>query len=192
VVGESSIAGDSATHAVSWDASGPHDIGTLGGAQSRALRTSGSGEIFGESQTGDGDTHPFQSWTHQLGLADFSRVLGDDSLIESVIPTSALLTLVSGTAFGLADVHAYLASVPQAPSFDAGAARTITTAPFTFSGFVLGAVRSDIQPPDKLFGIPLKGAGTVRLQLFSCDACVLGDGRRYYDQQQLTYSFEPQ
>jgi probable HAF family extracellular repeat protein len=287
VVGESSIAGDGATHAVSWDASGLHDIGSLGGVQSRALRTSAIGEIFGESQTGDGDTHPFQSWTHQLGLADFSRVLGDDSRIESVVPTSAGLTLVTGTALGLTDVHAYLASVPQAPAFDPGAARTITTgvleargitsahlafqagetaadigmstpigrchpcaardqvslsvarsveseaagsatvrgisypsvpmpqveiaiasdsfivpdtgeqmlevsAPFTFSGFVLGAVRNDFEPPDKLFGIPLKGAGTVTLRLFSCDACVLGDGRRYYDQQLLTYSFASQ
>jgi probable HAF family extracellular repeat protein len=287
VVGESSIAGDTATHAVSWDASGLHDIGSLGGVQSRALRTSAIGEIFGESQTGDGDTHPFQSWTHQLGLADFSRVLGDDSRIESVVPTSAGLTLVTGTALGLTDVHAYLASVPQAPAFDPGAARTITSgmlearsfsrvqftfqaedttadvsmgtqigqchpcaarasvslslsrfvsqeafgsatvrgnsypsvpipqvliaiaadsftvpdtgermlevsAPFTFSGFVLGAVRSDWELPDKLFGIALKGAGTVRLLLSSCEGCVLGDGRRYYDQQQLTYSFESQ
>jgi probable HAF family extracellular repeat protein len=288
VVGESSIADDSATHAVSWDANGLHDIGTLGGAQSRGLRTSFWGEIFGESQTGDGEMHPFQSWRFLRGLPDFSRVLGDDSRIDSVVPTSAgSAVVVSGTGLGLTDVHAYLASVPQAPGFNPDAARTITTgvfeartfssahfafqageteadigistelgqchpcaaganvslsmsrlmteeafgsatvrgtsypsvavpqvqiamtadsftvpdtgellltvsAPFTFSGFVLGAARSDWQVPDKLFGIPLTGAGTVTLQLSSCDACVLPDGRRYYDQQQLMYSFEPQ
>jgi probable HAF family extracellular repeat protein len=288
LVGESSIADDSATHAVSWDANGLHDIGTLGGAQSRGLRTSYWGEIFGESQTPDGDTHPFQSWQGQRGLADFNRVLGDDSRIESVLPTSdGSAVVVSGTALGLTDVHAYLASVPQAPSFDPGTARAITTgvfearsltsahlafqagdttadiglavqlgqchpcaagasvslsvttfvssdafgsatvrdtqypgvpmpqvqiavssdsftvpdsgeqllaftAPFAFSGFVLGASRSFWEPPDKLFGIPLTGGGTVTLQLSSCDACVLPDGRRYYDQQQLTYSFESQ
>jgi probable HAF family extracellular repeat protein len=288
VVGESSIAGDGATHAVSWDQRGVVDRGTLGGAESRALRTSIWGEIFGESQTAAGDTHPFQLWR---GLVDFSQVLGDDSRIESVVPISDMRaragTVVSGTAFGQADVHAYIASVPLLSEIDPSTARTITTgvfdvislgraelkfqagdtagdvhmntqfgrcypcaardtvslsvarlvsaqaggsatvrgnsypsvsmpqvriditadsfivpdtgersltisSPFTFSGFVLGATQSDWQMPDRLFGIPLSGKGTVTLQLFSCETCVLGDGRRYYDQRELKYSFEGQ
>jgi probable HAF family extracellular repeat protein len=62
--------------------------------------------------------------------------------------------------------------------------------PFTYSGNVLGALQSDWQLPDLLFGISLRGSGTVTLELFSCDACILGDGRRYYFQMSLQYAFE--
>jgi probable HAF family extracellular repeat protein len=288
VAGESSITGDSATHAVSWDQYGVHDLGTLGGAESRALRVSiwgnNGGEIFGESQTGTGDTHPFQWWRGQL--SDFSPVLGDDSRIESVMRNSPGLTVMSGAAFGRADVHAYMASIPQWR--DPSPARTITagvleargvlssrlafqadetaadlitrrqlvichpcsardrislsvnqfvtseafgsatvrgnsypdvtmpqvqltvmsdsfivpdtgerlltfSAPFTFSGFVLGTrgYSQNWFEPDMLFGTPVTGAGTVTLELSSCEGCVHSDGRRIYDQRALKYSFEP-
>jgi hypothetical protein len=62
--------------------------------------------------------------------------------------------------------------------------------PFTYSGNVLGALTSDWQVPDLLFGISLRGSGTVTLELFSCDGCVFADGRRYYSQTSLQYVFE--
>jgi hypothetical protein len=201
--------------------------------------------------------------------------------------SAGLTTIVSGTAFGRADVHAYMASVPSWPAYDPSAARTITTgvletiaqrnshftfqadetaadislhhpimrcspcpvgtrinlsvnllvtndaqgsatvrgnsyypsvpmpqvkltfvsdsyvipdtgerfltftAPFTFSGFVLGARSGEWLPPNMLFGIPLTGAGTATLQLFSCEDCVRSDGKRFYDRLELKYSFEP-
>ena len=69
--------------------------------------------------------------------------------------------------------------------------QTITVSmPFRYSGFVLGALQSDWQIPDLLFGVSLRGAGTVTFEMSSCDGCVLGDGRRYYFQTSLRYVFE--
>jgi hypothetical protein len=62
--------------------------------------------------------------------------------------------------------------------------------PFTYTGFVRGALPYDFQGPDALFGVSLRGAGTVTFVMSSCDGCVLGDGRRYYFQSSLQYVFE--
>jgi hypothetical protein len=65
--------------------------------------------------------------------------------------------------------------------------------PFTYSGFVLGALHLDWQgQPDLLFGVSLRGTGTATFQIFSCDGCILPDGRRVYEETQLKYAFESQ
>ena len=66
------------------------------------------------------------------------------------------------------------------------------SSPFTYSGFVVGASPVPGGPFDPLFGVALRGSGTVTFQIFSCDTCILPDGRRYYSQTQLKYVFEPQ
>jgi probable HAF family extracellular repeat protein len=293
IVGESSVRGDSATHAFSGGGVFMQDLGTLGGVESRALRIAKdpatiSNEIFGESRTVDGDLHPVRWW--RGGIADFARVLGAESQIESVVPVTGNLTrkVVSGAASPGADVHAYLAFVPasndpmtprpisdgvienveesqdvtrfafttedvtgtldshtyfrRCPPCVAGdtvslsqnqfggpdsvgsatvrgneysripmplvlfmitadsftipttGEQSITfSTPFTYSGFVLGALRSNFfVEADLLFRVSLRGAGTATFQIFSCDACILPDGRRYYAETQLTYAFEPQ
>ena len=63
--------------------------------------------------------------------------------------------------------------------------------PFTYSGYVRGASPFGGYYDD-LFAVALRGAGTATIQLFSCDACILPDGRRYYAETQLTYAFAPQ
>jgi probable HAF family extracellular repeat protein len=69
--------------------------------------------------------------------------------------------------------------------------QTITVSmPFSYSGFVLGALQSDWRFPDLLFGVSLRGAGTVTFEMFSCDTCILGDGRRFYFETRLQYAFE--
>jgi probable HAF family extracellular repeat protein len=66
------------------------------------------------------------------------------------------------------------------------------SSPFTYSGFVLGTLPFfDYSPPDWLFGVSLRGAGTVTFQIFSCDTCILPDGRRIYSETELKYAFEP-
>jgi hypothetical protein len=65
------------------------------------------------------------------------------------------------------------------------------SSPFSYSGFVLGAsVSGGLY--DDLFGVALRGAGTVTFQIFSCDTCILPDGRRFYAETELQYAFEPQ
>jgi probable HAF family extracellular repeat protein len=67
------------------------------------------------------------------------------------------------------------------------------SSPFTYSGFVLGSLKLfELRQPDLLFGVSLRGAGTVTFQMFSCDGCILPDGRRYYYETELKYAFEPQ
>jgi hypothetical protein len=41
---------------------------------------------------------------------------------------------------------------------------------------------------DDLFGVALRGAGTVTFQIFSCNACILPYGRRYYAETELQYA----
>jgi probable HAF family extracellular repeat protein len=64
--------------------------------------------------------------------------------------------------------------------------------PFTYSGFVLGASVVPGWLYDYLFGVSLRGAGTATFQIFSCDECILPDGRRIYSETELKYAFEPQ
>jgi hypothetical protein len=66
--------------------------------------------------------------------------------------------------------------------------------PFTYVGSVRGVIAPflDMGAPDTLFSVPLTGAGKVTLELFSCDGCILPDGRRFYDRRRLEYSFEQQ
>jgi hypothetical protein len=67
------------------------------------------------------------------------------------------------------------------------------SSPFTYSGFVLGSLKSfDWLQPDLLFGVSLRGAGTATFQIFSCDGCITTDGRRIYSETALKYAFEPQ
>jgi probable HAF family extracellular repeat protein len=136
IVGESSVPGDSVTHAVWWDSRFTiNDIGTLGGTESRGLRVYSFDEIFGESQTVDGDTHPFQWWHGQL--SDYARALGVDSRVESVIPApgpgAGRYMVMSGSAFDGGDVRAYVGFIPWWSTSDPGAARTITEGVFDAS-----------------------------------------------------------
>jgi probable HAF family extracellular repeat protein len=62
--------------------------------------------------------------------------------------------------------------------------------PFSYSGFVRGAFES-AGMYDPLFAVSLSGAGTVTFELFSCDTCILPDGRRLYSETKLQYVFEP-
>ena len=63
VVGESSIAGNSATYATEWTNGIPTDLGTLGGTHSTALAINASGQVAGYSFTaGNSDSHAML-WT---------------------------------------------------------------------------------------------------------------------------------
>src|SRR5262245_34951572 len=68
IVGQSSLAGDSAVHAFSWTPTGGMiDLGTLGGPASGASGVNGSGQVVGVSAATSG-YHPF-SWTPAGGIA---------------------------------------------------------------------------------------------------------------------------
>jgi hypothetical protein len=60
---------------------------------------------------------------------------------------------------------------------------------FSYSGYVRGATPFAGRY-DYLFAVALRGAGTATIQLFSCDTCILPDGRRYYFQTKLQYVFD--
>src|SRR5712692_1699280 len=89
VVGESTTAGDTETHAFSWTAGGGMvDLGTLGGTTSVAIAVSDRGQVVGSSFiTGDTVIHAF-SWTAGGGMVDLGTLGG----------TSSFLT-IQGSAF---------------------------------------------------------------------------------------------
>src|SRR5207245_72610 len=82
VVGESTTAGDTATHAFSWTAGGGMvDLGALGGTTSVASAVSDRGQVVGGSFTaGDAATHAF-SWTAGGGMVDLGTLGGTNSFL---------------------------------------------------------------------------------------------------------------
>ena len=73
IVGESDIPGNGGGHALLWQSwnAAPMDLGTLGGATSRAWTINDAGDIVGWAQTGGGQQHAFL-WTSGSGMVDLT------------------------------------------------------------------------------------------------------------------------
>jgi hypothetical protein len=99
----------------------------------------------------------------------------------------------SGTATVLGNQYAAFETPQIVYTISAGSFIVPTTGeqsftvsmPFSYSGFVLGALRGgvDWRRPDSLFGVSLSGTGTVTFEIFS------PDGRIYFETK-LQYVFE--
>jgi probable HAF family extracellular repeat protein len=104
VVGETSI-GNGESHAYVWTlAGGMVDLGTLGGANSRAVAINEAGQIVGRSDTASGDQHAFL-WTMATGMIDLGT-LGGLSSSASDINESGVVVGRAATASG--DEHAFV------------------------------------------------------------------------------------
>ena len=104
VVGWSSLAGDTISHAVSWTkAGGMLDLGTLGGTQSTSIAVTVCGQVVGTSDlSGDAASHAFL-WTKSGGMVDLGTLGGTQSAPLGVSSTG----LVVGTStLAQGDTHA--------------------------------------------------------------------------------------
>jgi probable HAF family extracellular repeat protein len=85
-------------------ATGPEDIGSLGGDEIRPIAMNATGTIVGFGTTGSGDTHAFV-WSQPNGLVDLGTLGGDLSWANDV-NSSGLVTGYSRTPTG--DQHAFV------------------------------------------------------------------------------------
>jgi probable HAF family extracellular repeat protein len=85
IAGDSSIAGDTATHTFVWSpTSKMQDIGTLGGSYSRPTAINDDGQVVGVSNvSGDATRHAF-SWTAAGGMVDLGTLGGPSSQATAV------------------------------------------------------------------------------------------------------------
>ena len=86
-VGESSFPGGCDEpyryHPFVWSETGARDLGTLGGADGRAVRINSINQVVGDSTTASGDRHAFL-WSDRSGMKDLGTLGGAWSIARAV------------------------------------------------------------------------------------------------------------